>query len=100
MSGSGKAGNGRGNNRKRSFRQRDNDSWQEGDAEGNQRTFGPGTKGPRCGSTSGGTPEKRVREPLRLPEGNHSRQNRGNFSKRTGENSRGERNRVSFFERP
>ena len=81
MSGSGKAGNGRGSNRKRPFKRRENNTWQGSDSEW----------------TSAGTPQKRAREP---DSPNLTRQNRGSLPKTTGENSRGEQKRASFFERP
>ena len=73
MSSSGKAGSGRGNNRKRPFRRRDNGVWQEGDF--NSRSYS-------------GEPRK----PQIPTKGS------GNQLKRGNENARG--GKFSYFERP
>ena len=77
MSSSGKAGNGRGNNRKKPFRRHNNDTWQEKDFSGRN----PGGD-PRSGRPQSGTPAK----------GNNASHKKG------AENVRGER--PSYVERP
>ena len=83
MSSSGKAGHGRGNNRKRPFRRRENnnDAWQKGDFSGwgPDRQIKRSEAGSEQGKTSG-----------RISE------NQGKSSKKSGD--RGER--VSYYERP
>ena len=87
MSGSEKAGNGRGNNhgnnRRRPFRRRDRDN--------NARQEVGGFGEPRVKDAS---PNRASAE----GSDNQGRQNRTGFSKRGGENPRGEK--VPFFERP
>ena len=99
MSGSGKAGNGRGNNRRRPFRRRDknSDTWQEGDAfrDGRSPAQGNYVSGRNDASGRSGASERRTREPV---SENQNRQNRGGLFRRGGDNARGER--VSFVERP
>ena len=80
MSGSGKIGNGRGNSRKRSFRRRESNSWQGGDASE---------------WASAEKPERRIRAP-----DNASRHARSGLSKKASEASRGEQKREPFIERP
>ena len=82
MSGSGKAGNGRGNSRRHPFRRREknNDTWQE------EESLAPGRNNAF---------DKKIREPAAENQG---RQNRGGFSKRNGDSSRKER--APFIERP
>jgi len=111
MNGSGKAGNGRGSNRRRPFRrwdkEKENNAWQDGefyikgsstdqksdvsqgsDNSNRNRSF---NKGP------GGAHEKRVHGRGQNSE-NQGRQNRGGSSKKGGENTRG--GKVPFVERP
>ena len=121
MSGSGRAGNGRGNNRKRLFRRREkeNDGWQENYSSENDppnngdRSRGDGPqKGPpasfdrRPGNRGPQNPSPR--QPLqpsgrgynnrgRGSDDNQGRQNRS-FSRRNNENPRGEK--APFVERP
>jgi len=91
MSGSEKAGNGRGSNRKRPFRRRnkDNNSWQE-DAASEKNTFSHGG-----GASRSPTSAQKARGPAFE---NQSRHNQGSPSKRGGENSRGEK--PPFVDRP
>ena len=107
MSGNGRAGNGRGNSRRHSFRRRDrnNDNWQEADASGGEPHIPeaarfrngarPAAGSGRSSSQGNVASERRAREP---GFENQGRQNRGGVSKRNGENSR--RERASFVERP
>ena len=64
MSGSGKAGNGRGNNRKR-FRRRGNDNktWQEADASQRSGFFDKGAGGERKASGRGNFPKRNTDNP-------------------------------------
>ena len=82
MSGSGRAGSGRGSSRRHPFRRRDknNDTWQEDGSAASGRNSAP---------------EKKVREP---GSENQGRQNRGGFSRRNGETPRKEK--APFIERP
>ena len=80
MSGSGKAGNGRGNNRKRPFRRRNRDN----------NTSGWGHPA--------GTSDNLQASSKKSPNENQGRQNRGGFPRKGGENPR--REKAPFFERP
>ena len=73
MSNSGKAGSGRGNNRKRPFRRRGNETWHEGDFRGKSSDSRPGRN-------------------QATVKGSNSPPKKGN------ENARGDR--VSYYERP
>ena len=113
MNGSGRAGSGRGNSRKRPFRRRDreNDSWQDGESssQGNGASFGNGVS-----YGNGTSPQKRFGGPVerknhnRLSPGsrpqdeNVNRQNRNNQSRRINDNSRAESRgeKAPVFERP
>ena len=107
MSGSGKAGNGRGNNRKRPFRRwsKDNNTWQEGNVSNrngasngndNSRISAMGT--PTETRQGRGSPQDKKAQDRGQVSENQGRQNRSGFSKRGGENPRGEK--AAFFERP
>ena len=75
MSSSGKAGSGRGNNRKRSFRRRGNETWTDGDFRG---------------KNAGGEPRSsRAQTPVK---------GTSSSPKKSAENPRGDR--VSYYERP
>ena len=63
MSSSGKAGSGRGNNRKRPFRRRDNSAWQEGDSS--SRNFGGESRKPQVPTKGSGAQQKRGNENIR-----------------------------------
>ena len=108
MNGSGKAGNGRGNNRKRPFRRwdKENNAWQERE----QSSQGNDASPPRYDTSKGNdnTNRNRIfhkvanngqRAPGRGPGSeNQGRQNRGNPSKKNNLNLWGDK--ASFVERP
>ena len=117
MSGSGRAGNGRGNNRRRPFRWRDNDSSknitasQKGDtSQKNDKpelneSYGSGGKGERKSQDRGKYQEHRAadaawsetRQGRGSPPGNNqNRQDRNNPQKKPGDNTR---NPAAFVER-
>ncbi|MCL2472741.1 MAG: hypothetical protein FWF26_03595 [Treponema sp.] len=125
MNGSGKAGNGRGNNRRRPFRRREkeNDSWQDGDAPlqengvfrrsgGSAGSSMSSEKGAFSGNDAyhtgsspkktGGTVERRNHSRLssaaKWHGENQNHPNRNNQPKRTADNSRGEK--TPAVERP
>ena len=103
MNGSGKAGNGRGNNWKRPFKRWDKESntWQEKEPYFQGNDTSKGNENPHRNRTfhkgANGAHEKRNRG-RGLGSDNQGRQNKGNPPKKSGQTPPGEK--ASFVERP